>query len=287
MSHRGGMNKKKIESLTFVDKEVAMRFYPLCTILAICVLFGGCPFSSDGVRFSDVTLTNDIPQSFKDRNVYPDQSGILKYKLEQIAGSIIYHEPNAEYYDLKKIVLPKNYHPVLEIVKDDLGKVFEGTVNRNAAVKGSYLSFAASLDAKSIATFSIRDRVMVFVNSDDVPWEALVREARVQKPNPATKRYWIQGALMSSLDAVMLTEISANASAVVGPTLGAEAKVYNKSGQEIHDYKISVHLIDLDKLAQEPPATISMMLTAPHSINAKNLQPAGISLLKFREADIK
>ncbi len=123
------------------------------------------------------------------------------------------------------------------------------------------------LDNEKILTYhwhtnrGLVNRSIVFVDNNDVPWDALLKEAKAPKVNPSTRRYWIQGALLASLDVARFTEISSNASAVVGATFGAEGKVYNKAGQEIHDYKISVHLIDLDKLADKSPESITILMS--------------------------
>jgi hypothetical protein len=233
-------------------------------------------------------MTSDLPDSFKQRNVYPDKSGIWKYKLTQMVGAVVYQEPGQDTYDLKKVVLPNGYTPMLEVIKDADGLVFDGTVNKSAGVKGSYLSFAASLDENEIATFTVTDRNIVFIDNQTVPWDLLHAEAIAAKPNPATRRYWIQGVLLSTLDATQFSEISGNASGVVGPTMGAQAKVYNQSkiSKAVHDYRISVQFVDLDKLAQKFPDKV-MPAIADILRVVGDLQPKGITLLKFRESDFK
>ena len=64
------------------------------TIFVFFLLLMSC---CSGVKFSPLPLTRDIPETFKNRNLYPDPSGLIRYKLTQIVGSVLYAEPNAEY----------------------------------------------------------------------------------------------------------------------------------------------------------------------------------------------
>lgn len=254
---------------------------------SILFIFSLLLFGCSGVKFSSVPLTADIPETFKQRNLYPDESGIIKYKLTQLVGSVLYAEPNAKYFDLKKIILKKDYKPYLEVISETDGKVFTGTINKSNNFSASYLSFAASLSSNQLATFSVRDRNIVFIDNNDVPWEALIEEAKITNDNPSRRRYWVQGALLASLDAYKFSEIESDASAVVGPTFGAEGKVYNKGEEEIHDYKISIHLIDLDKLSHflsNPNITITSFTDSKfvEEISASNVQ-----LLLIRGSDLE
>ena len=175
----------------------------------------------------------------------------------------------------------------MEIIKDEDGGVFVGIINKTDNMKGSYLSFAASLSSEEVATFSIRDRNIVFVNNEDVPWDELKAEAKVFNNNPLYRRFWVQGALLASLDVSRYSKIESDASGVVGPTFGVENKVYNKGQEEIHDYKISLYLIDLDKLSQflANPSFNETSFLDPNIL--QDLSPGIVEILKIKDSDIK
>jgi hypothetical protein len=251
-----------------------------CVVLAW--MFVGC---WTGIRFAPQYPTNDLPDSFKKRVIYPDESGTLKYKLTQLLGRVVYKEPGVDAYDVKRVVLKPGYATALGLISEADGQIFEGLVDKSAGGKGSYLTFSGSLSTKEVATVSIKDRNVVFVNNNDVPWDLLVEEAKSPKNSPATRRYWIQGALLASLDITRFAEIEADAKGVLGPTIGVEGKVYNKQSQAIHDYKISVQLIDLDRLADKAAVhsllPLSEILKDPSVL--KDLQVTGIEILKVHE----
>jgi hypothetical protein len=209
-------------------------------------MFVGC----GGVTFEATRLTNDLPETFKQRNLYLDESGTLRYKLTEIVGRVIYQDSAAHRSDVRTVILPESYVPVLEVIKAGDGLVFEGMVDRNAATKGSYLAFAGSLSSKQVAMVSIQDRNLVFIQNRDIPRAKLIEEARQSVPNPSIRRLWIQGALLSSIDIATLDSISRSASGVVGTTIGVEGNVYNKKAEAIHDYRISILALDLDRLAE-------------------------------------
>jgi hypothetical protein len=222
-----------------------MKSFVVLILACFCV---GC--HGEGVRFTSLHLTNDLPDTFKQRNLYPDESGILKYKLTELVGTVIYKEKGENAYSVKKVILKADYKPTLEVANEALAPIFDALVNKSAGTKGSYLAFAASLDGNDVATVSIRDRNIVHVDNKDVPWELLVQEAKSEKGS-ASERYWIQGAMLSSLDVTKLVEIKSDASGVLGSTFGVEGKVYNKQSEARHEYKISVRLLNLDKLADK------------------------------------
>jgi hypothetical protein len=258
----------------------------LALMLLSCI-FLGCP--KPGVTFDPLRLTNDLPDTFKKRNLYPDESGILKYKLTELVGRVIYKTPSTEYYSVKKVILNPDYSPVIELISDADGQVFEGLVDRNAALKGSYLAFASDLSVKEVATVSIRDRHTVIVKNKDIPRDSLVAEAEAVQKDSLTRRFWVQGAMLTSLDVARFSEISANASGVVGATFGAEGHVYNKQSQGIHDYRISVLLIDLDGLEEltkrHSILPITELLKDPEVL--KGLQATGIVIAKVQEPKMK
>jgi hypothetical protein len=233
-----------------------MRYIILLLITSFIL---GC-----GIKFNSVQFTKDVPDSFKDRVVYNDESGLMKYKLTQLVGCVLYEKAPSGHYDMTKVILKKDYEPKLEIIDDANGKIFEGTINQSASIKGSYLSFAASFAENEIATFLIRDRNLVFIDRNDIPDSLLKVEAETPKNDPTKKRYWVRGVILSSIDASCYTEISSNQSGVVGPTVGVEGTVYNKSGREINDYRISLCLLNLDNYSAKTTKSMDSLSVFKH-----------------------
>jgi hypothetical protein len=222
-------------------------------VVGIFLLVGlaGCDRGGDvHALFDDVPINNQLPKNLKDRNLFDDPSGLYKFNPAELVGWVVNIEPDAKVYVFRKFILAPGYAPIVKSIPEKEGKLFDATIDKGADVSASYLSFAAAFDAKQVATVSIRDWANIFVKNNDVPWDALVREAAVPKENPATGRYWIQGALLTSVDASIFQEANANAK-FAGPTFGANGKVFSKSSEEVHDNLISVQILDIDGLAKE------------------------------------
>jgi hypothetical protein len=206
-----------------------------------------------GVRFKNASFNLTLPDYFKARNLY-DKTDIWRFKMPELVGSVLYLEPKSESYERGRRIAREGYVAKLEVIEDSERKVYYSRVDRSIAAEGSYLLFAANLDASQMADVNIEDVSLVFINDADIPWEELIAEAKRPKSNPETSRYWVQGALLSTLTINYYTEISSSASGVVGETFGAKGKVYNKQSAASRDFRISLELIDLDKLASATQA---------------------------------
>jgi len=223
----------------------------LMAVFIIAIAFIGC-----GVRFKDAPINLELPDDFKTRNLL-DRTAIWRFNMPELAGTVLYLEQDGSYSRHRRFV-KEGYVAILRFVEDSEKKIYSSRVDRGIVAEGSYLVFAANLDAKQIAEVNIEDVSLVFINDADIPWERLVEEANAQAPNPGIHRYWIQAALLSSITIDYYSEISTSASGVVGETFGAKGNVYNKQGTTAHDYKISLELIDLDRLR----STVRQMIPA-------------------------
>lgn len=227
--------------------------------------------SCSGVKFSQVPLTTEVPAHFLTRNLYADESGLMRYKLPQLVGSVL-HVPTTGSTSLAKVVLREGYTPKLEVIPEAEGKIVSLFVDQGASLSGSYLSFAASLSQEEVARVTICDRNLVHIANSDIPWELLRREAKNRPSSFTGRRLWVRGALLSSVDGSRFTKINADASAVLGETLGAKGNVYNRQGSELHDYRISMDVLDLDALSTHvadihpstpPPSLFPQSLSIP------------------------
>ena len=211
----------------------------------LCLLAVSC--IACGVKFKDAPVNLSLPDYFKTRNLY-DRTDIWRFKLPELVGFIIADSGSGTYDRLRRIV-KDGYEAKLEIIPDADKKVFSSRIDRGAEAEGSYLLFSAGLKANQMAEVSIEDVSLVFINDADIPWERLRTEAGTHPPNTNARRFWIQGALLTTITINYYQEISANASGVVGETFGAKGKVYNKQGTTQRDFKISLELVDVDQLA--------------------------------------
>lgn len=200
-----------------------------------------------GIRFKEAPFNLKLPDYFKTRNLY-EKTDIWRFKMPEPVGSIISGEPGSASYERVKRIVKEGYVAKLEVIQDSDRKVYSSRIDQGIALEGSYLAFAANIGANRMAEVNIEDTSLVFINDADIPCEELVAKANTPNPNPAARRYWIQAALLSDITINYFTEISANASGVVGETFGAKGKVYNKQSGTTRDFKISLELIDIDKL---------------------------------------
>ena len=212
-------------------------------IYLLAMTFIGC-----GVKFDSVDLNMPLPSHFKNRNLY-DKTDIWRFKLTQLAGHVLHWDPESKLYERTKRIVKEGYEAELELIEESERKVYSSMVDDRISAEGSYLLFAADLDTKQTASVNIEDLSLVFINDADVPWEELIAEAKRPKSNPKIRRYWIQGVLLASVTIDFFSEISKNASGVIGETVGAKAKVYNKRGDTSRDFKLSLELVDIDRLS--------------------------------------
>jgi len=202
-----------------------------------------------GVRFKNAPYNLILPDYFKTRNLY-EKTDIWRFKIPELAGSIISGEPGSASYDRVRRIVKEGYVAKLEVIQDSERKVYSSKIDQGFALGGSYLVFAADIKADQMAEVNIEDMSLVFINDADIPWEELVAEANKPNPNPAARRYWIQAALLSGITITYFEQISANASGIVGETFKANGNVYSKQSGTTRDFKISLELIDIDKLSR-------------------------------------
>ncbi|MBU8900926.1 hypothetical protein KRR26_35545 [Corallococcus sp. M34] len=204
-------------------------------------LLGGC-----GVTFSNVPEFNKgLPEDFK-RRVLWNETDLFKYNLEQLAGHVIYSKASAAEYDRGPRLVTNGKSPSFKLI--DNGQVYHSKVDNGAKAEGSYLAFASTMSAEQTADVSIIDTAQVFIPYEDVPVDELVKIAEASAPQ-GVKRYYIQGVLLASVTTRYGAKINADASGIVGDTFGAKGSVYNEQQAVGRDFRISLLLIDIDRMA--------------------------------------
>jgi hypothetical protein len=210
------------------------------------VLGAGC--SNPKIEWADSPVV-DVPNYFSSRTSLQDRGGIYRYRLAELPGRVLYQEPSDSTYTFKGLVLKSGYNPTIEPVPENEGKVFDGIITRRAAADASYIAVSASASDSGLMEVHIKDRVLSFISNKDVPWSLLAAESKRAKPTPATKRYWVQGVILASLDYATASEVNLKAGGKLTEAFGANGKVYNKTEKATHDYRISMELINLDDLS--------------------------------------
>lgn len=210
------------------------------SLFVICVFGVGCT----GLKFADTPLNKALPQDYKNRVLW-NETDVFKYNLEQLVGHIIYEEGTNGGYARGPRIVDRSKPPVMKAIEG--GTIYESKIDRGAAAEGSYLAFAAKMDAKQSAEVQIIDNSQVFIPYENIPIGDLLKAGA--STNGARKRFYIQGVLLAGVLTKYSSEITADASGVVGNTFGAKGNVYNERGEIARDVRISLLLLDLDKLS--------------------------------------
>jgi hypothetical protein len=209
-------------------------------VMAALLILTGC-----GVRFANVSQFNKVlPDDFKNRVLWAE-TDIFKYNLEQLAGHVVYAKAEGK-FDRGVRLVKKDRTPTLKAV--DKGRVYHSKIDKGAAAEGNYLAFAAKFDDTQTEDVTIIDTAQVFIPYDDVPIDDLLKEADKPLPPDVSKRYYVQAVLLATVTRIATSKISANASGVVGDAFGAKGNVYKQDEEGSTDYRISLLLIDLEKM---------------------------------------
>lgn len=246
-----------------------MRSFMTALLPLFAITMSGCA----GVKFSDETVNRNLPDDFKNRNIYPE-TDIFKYKLDSLVGRILVCQPNQikdQIYDCDlKIsrVLKKGTSP--ETISPEQ-KVYSSKIDRGASSQGSYLSFAGNFNADQAAEILITDSALVLVNDNDVPIKSLKKYVSENPKQENERRFWVQGALLATIIQRDLVEIKADAEGVVGNTSGFKGRVYNNRGQESIDYRISILMPDIDRDLDKDKIAFKSLDTKNHGITIRSI----------------
>lgn len=216
-----------------------MKRYLIITFVS--VLFAGC----SGIKFSSNAVNKTIPDDLKNRTFW-SETDIFKYKLEQLTGNIIYTTDSGATFIRGSRVVDEANPPMLETIKD--GLLYSSKINRDIETSVSIVAaFKSNLKATNVVDFKVTDIIKSFIDFEKIPLDR-IKEIIQKKELKGVKKYYIQGALLTSITSQYANEIKGNAEGVVGGAYGINGKVYNEEATFIQDYKISLALIDLDKL---------------------------------------
>lgn len=217
----------------------------------IVIILSAC----SGVKFADERVNKNLPLDFKNRNIYP-KTDIFKYELDSLVGRILVCKPdqidNNEYkcdLKLQRILKkdPDTGQTLFPETKTPDQLVYSSKIDRDASAQGSYLAFAASFSADQVSEILITDSALVFTKDSDIPVNDLLNYVKANPKNQDEQRFWVQGALLATIVQRDLTKIETNAEGVVGNTTGVKGQVFNSTGEESIDYRISLLIPNIDQ----------------------------------------
>jgi hypothetical protein len=234
---------------------VMKRAFIVTVIFFVMMCFTGCA----GIKFRDRDINLKLSDEMLGRSLFKD-SEILKRHLEEIPGYIAVDDGSGTL----QAVLPlqtNGFIPPVTPIKDEKA-FYHSFIDQSAGVQGSYLAIlSADLSTKQTAEVTITETAEAYIPRDKVPWQAIAKWAKDNPPPPGEKRYYVQGALLSSVAKTIYVEVSANATVDGGSAFGAKGKVYatDKSTQTSNFAFIGTHLIDADKIPYIPPGVRRIM----------------------------
>lgn len=230
--------------------ELRRRLPAYCAIL-LSLCLGGC----GGLTFTDrPDLDKVLPDNLLGTSVFTDTE-ILKRHLDEIPGIVVVDDGSGNVRETAFILKP-GYKPSVTTLKDP-GQFYHSVVDHEAGVSGGYLALlSGSLNSKQTAEVTITETAESFIGNADVPLDAI--EAWVQahpKQQPQEKRYYVQGALLSTATQTIYVEVGKSATVDGGAAFGVKGNYYqtDKSSATSSIALIGAHLLDIDAIVEGAP----------------------------------
>jgi hypothetical protein len=231
-----------------------MRSHITALVAMICLsVLTGC-----GVTFADRVINQPLSTDMLGRSVVKDTE-ILKRHLEEIPGYIVVDGGNGDLEPVVPVLI--DYTPPVTAITGEEA-FYHSIIDRTAGAQGSYLQLiTASLDIKYKAEVTITETAEAFIPKANVPWVKIAQWATDHPPVQGQKRYYVQGALLSTVSSTVYGEVSANANVDGGAAFGAGGKVYatDKTTQTTNRAYIGVHILDVDKVRDNPPRDVRIL----------------------------
>jgi hypothetical protein len=245
-----------------------MRVYSGSFIALVLLSASGC-----GVKFTDRVINQPLSLDMLGRNIVVDTE-IMKRHLEEIPGYIVVDDGTGKLDPVAPIL--DTFTPPVTPITDEKA-FFHGIIDSNWGGGGSYLTLVSGgLDVKRKAEVTITETAEAYIPKGNVPWQKIVQWATQHPPSSqGQKRYYVQGALLSTISRTVYTEVSANATVAGGAAFGAEGKVYatDKTTETTNFAYIGVHLLDVDKIKDNPPdPTLLTERRNPYIVQGKSFK---------------
>jgi len=227
------------------------------TAIVVCcsmLLLIGC----QGVTFLDRNINLKLSPEMLGRSLFTDTE-ILKRHLEEVPGYIAVDNGDG----ILQAVLPLQtggFIPPVTPIHDDKA-FYHSVIDQEAGAQGSYLALlSVDLSAKQTAEVTITETAEAYIPKERVPWQTIAEWGKAHPPRPGQKRFYVQGALLSTVSKTIYSEIKGNATVDGGMAFGAKGKVYasDKNTQTSNQAYIGTHLLDVDAIVANPPTRIPM-----------------------------
>lgn len=215
---------------------------------ALLLLLGLSLSISSYGQTTKVTLGNTpinnlaLPQDFTDR-VFWNQTDLFKYNLDQLTGSIVYTEKDGENFLRGPRIVDAKSAPQLKTIQN--GLVYHSKVDKGFSADLKLFIFSSGITDDQVVDLKITDLTSVFIDYEKIPIEPILTATKNIKGTG--RKYYIQGVLLTSVDQQYNSKVTKNG-AITGAAFSANGKVYSESEKTVHDFRIALTLIDIDKL---------------------------------------
>jgi len=208
---------------------------------------------SSCVSFTSTPIITHLPKDIADRNNYLNTAD-WKYELAELAGSILilYKTPvDGKMYDLGKRIINKNLEPKVEIITG--GEIAKYLIDNHVEEKLKVIGLGdVQLSNKDKVEFTYTDTTRVFIKQIDWDYQALKEEANKNFGANIEARYFIQGALLSSIQRKKYSEVNSGLTTIIeGTGLKAGGKIYSSNSAIEKDFTIHLTLRNLDDFKGE------------------------------------
>ena len=196
------------------------------------------------VTFSPIDIDTTLPNDIKNRMLYKDTAQ-WKYHLDELVGSIIYEKDNGEYSIGKRIIKDGT-----KLVKDplDLAQAYHLFINDKADASLSMLAFAGgSISQEQKAEIKIVDILSYFIVYNDFDLGNIKKEFNLPLPKGYKNRYYIQGAILSSVTKNIYQSATKGINThIVGTGISADGSIYSGSIKSVEapDFFIGITVRD-------------------------------------------
>jgi len=217
-----------------------------CLVLLVSLsLISAC------VRFSPMEITRVLPNDIADRNNVI-QTAQWREHLDELVGAILIETEDAQgtkqfTVGIERYLNP-NEKPAFRTYSESEGKLLEIITDNQADAKLQILAFGdVNITAEQKMLFQYSDVSDVWLKDGQFNIDALRNEANRSTDPTVKNRYFIQGALLSTMQKKLFTKVQGGLSkTVTGIGFSAEGKIYHSTSVFTKDYAIHLTLRDLD-----------------------------------------
>jgi hypothetical protein len=207
--------------------------------------------SCDGVKFLSIAPNLDLPKAYTSRSIY--ESGVAAYEFNDLVGNILKIKTDNSHSPLRVgIIRTKDSDTSVHIIGEAASlNFYHSFITKGGELKGNYLAFAGGFSKDQMAEYTLFDlayaSILFSQESFDVLTKALKAWVKDHPKSDSSKRIWIKSVVLTSGLYTAGNKIKANASGVLGSTVGVNGSVYNTNTQTIKNTIIGFDYFDIDE----------------------------------------